>query len=178
MFNLFKSRGDHIPNKHLGETKKMGIMEDDYTIAERKARDLASLRGQSPADTFIDANGDRVHIGQLNGQTEQLLKEARESISKEKKIDTKLGAEEDINDNFPPAGKLNKKFYKAGDDYYDPRRTPVDNFKTNSPAKRRLDVRQDRKVREEQKWTTVEREDSFYESDLVDEEIKDKLNKE
>jgi len=176
MFNIFKTKNERTPNKYIGETKKMGIMEDDYTIAMRKEKELASLRGQSPADTFTYADGERIHIDQLNGQTEQLLKEARKSISKEIEETTKLGAEEDINENFPPAGKLNKKLYKAGDDYYDPRRTPVDNLRTNSPAKRRLDTQKTKKAHEEQNWAPVEREDSFYEPDLIDEDIKNKLN--
>ncbi len=72
------------PNQHVGETKKMGIMEDDYTIAERKKRDLDFLKGNSKEDTFRDSEGYEMPISKLNGQTEQLLREAREAIKKEK----------------------------------------------------------------------------------------------
>jgi len=93
MFNLFKSKGDHIPNKHIGETKKMGIMEDDYTIAERKKRDLDFLKGNSKEDTFRDSEGYEMPISKLNGQTEALLRQAREGIKQEIAGDKKMTEE-------------------------------------------------------------------------------------
>jgi hypothetical protein len=175
---MFKSKNgsELVTNKHIGETKKMGIMEDDYTIAERKARDLASLRGQSPTDTFIDASGNKIPVSQLNGQTEQLLREARESIKAESLKGQNLIKAKDISDNFPPTGKLNKKLYIKTDLYNDKFPESSENLKTNSPAKRRLDVKKTRKAHEEQNWSPIEKEDDFmFETELVNEKLNEKM---
>ena len=71
------------PNQHIGETKKMGIMEDDYTIAQRRERELAELKTESQGDFFTDKDGHKTPIQNLNGQTEALLRQAREDIKKE-----------------------------------------------------------------------------------------------
>jgi len=176
MFNIFKSKKEYVPNQRVGETKKMGIVEDDYTIAERRARDLAELTRESKGDTFIDASGEKAYIGQLNGQTEQLLREARESIKAEALKGKNLVKAKDISDNFPPTGKLNKKLYIKSDLYNDKFPESSENLKTNSPAKRRLDVKKTRKAHEEQNWSPVEKEDDFmFESELVNEKLNEKM---
>ncbi len=81
------------PNQHIGETKKMGIMEDDYTITQRRERELAELQTESQGDFFTDKNGRKTPIQNLNGQTEALLRQAREDIKKEI-ADNKKMAEE------------------------------------------------------------------------------------
>ena len=176
MFKIKKIENDYTPNKHIGETKKMGITEDDYTLAVRRERDLAELTQESKGDTFIDANGEKAFIGQLNGQTEQLLREARESIKAESLKGQNLIKAKDISDNFPPTGKLNKKLYIRTDLYNDKFPESSENLKTNSPAKRRLDVKKTRKAHEEQNWSPVEKEDDFmFESDLVNEKLNEKM---
>jgi len=97
MFNIFKTK-EHIANKHVGETRKMGIMEDDYTIAMRREKELAALNSDRKEDTFRDSEGHEMPISQLNGQTEALLRQARAGIRKEM-ADHKKMAEESLEEN-------------------------------------------------------------------------------
>ncbi|MEI6529605.1 MAG: hypothetical protein WCN88_04420 [Candidatus Falkowbacteria bacterium] len=151
MFNVFRAKDkDYVPNQHVGETKKMGIFEDAYTIAERKRKAQNDLsKGESGDDTFIDFAGRKTPIKDLNGQTEQLLSEARSAIRAEIYNNEELKNEEDIENNFPSAGKLNKKLYQKIDPpgLYGPSE-PKDNLLTESPVKKRLEIRQTRKALE------------------------------
>jgi hypothetical protein len=111
MFKIFKAKREYIPNQHLGETKKLEIMEDDYTIAERRKKDLDFLKGESREDTFRDSDGYEMPISQLNGQTETLLRQAREGIKQEIANNKKL-VEESSEENDETVESIKNKLRK------------------------------------------------------------------
>ncbi len=136
MFNIFKSqekstnesetKKEYIPNRHVGETKKMGIYEDDYTIAERKRKLTEAVKIDSKDNLFIDASGRKTKISDLNGQTKQLLAEARSAIQEEAATTNDLKIEGDIEENDETVeilkNKIRRSIHKAD------HRTSMDNF--------------------------------------------------
>jgi len=120
MFNIFKTKNERTPNKYIGETKKMGIMEDDYTIAMRKEKELASLKSEAREDTFRDSEGNEMPISKLNGQTEALLRQAREGIKQEIAGDKKMAEESAGEDEETIAILKNKIQEEKNKEYHYP----------------------------------------------------------
>jgi|GEM_PF-1225352 len=67
-----------VTNRHLGVRKTTEEFEDEYTRKQAAETEYLKRVG-----SFINADGREMPIGRLNGQTKQLLKEAREAIQEE-----------------------------------------------------------------------------------------------
>lgn len=108
-------------NRHIGAQKTTGEFKDAYTIkqeAENLEKDY-----ENRDNFYIDTDGQKTPISQLNGQTKRLLKETREAIQKEAAANKKMkraeptGTEEDT----PEAAKneasaqKNKKYNRNKD---------------------------------------------------------------
>lgn len=72
---------DYIPNQKIDNRKTTEEFKDDYTVKLKAEKE--QIWGDRKPDFFIDAEGNKIPIDRLNGQTEELLEEAQESINKE-----------------------------------------------------------------------------------------------
>ncbi len=177
-----KRQTKYTPNRNIGGRVTTEEFEDDYT---RKTR-AEKLQASSDYKTgyFIDANGNKTPIEQLNGQTERLLKEARESLARELDSNQSPAEEEDDNQtpeaaknelkeekfkNWHPNLKSIEKFYSQSHIHYD---NETDKTKTGNiglykhnpklnpgaPESRKERRRQSKKTKEENKWQPVDSE--------------------
>ncbi|MFA5023661.1 MAG: hypothetical protein WC523_01720 [Patescibacteria group bacterium] len=136
----------YVPNQNIGKSEKMGIIEDEYTKAQRLEK-LKSVQ-ENQGDFFTDKDGNKFKISELNGQTKKLLQKAREDLKNKNWNNDQLKEADDPGDNFPPGGRLPHKLYQE-EIVYPHHRDPKDNLKTLSPAKRRLNVKGERSAKEE-----------------------------
>ncbi len=81
-----KDKKDYVPNKRLNGRKTVEEFEDEYVKKTQAAKNY----GQKP-EVFTDADGRSTPIEQLDGQTERLLREARQSIQEEIVNNKRLG---------------------------------------------------------------------------------------
>jgi|GEM_PF-5545659 len=145
MFNPFRQEA-YTPNKP--ERKTVETFEDAYTIAERKRKLKADLNDEENTEpVYTDKAGRKIPVSQLNGESERLLRRDVAKMQEEWSENLALKKEEDISEDFPPGGKLNKKlnpdFVPTWHD--EPDQTNSENLKTYSPARHRHDIRETRK---------------------------------
>lgn len=131
---------DYIPNRTTSGRVTTGEFEDEYT-RQTRAEKFWGNSDRTKDHLFIDAQGNETPIDQLNEHEEVLLTEARESIAQEIAKTERLTELGELGEETEEAMKGRAK---SLDIWYDPPRQKVDNLKTNSPAKRRLDIRKTR----------------------------------
>lgn len=191
MFNIFKPK-NYVSNQYVGETKKMEIFEDAYTIAERKRKAQENLsKGEAGDDTFIDFAGKKTPIKDLNGQTEQLLSEARSAIRDEIFTNEEL-KEEGIGDDDVITSEMAKNEIRVKKDkesiapgakwdffsgqYVHGEKKKLGLYRYNSklnagaPENIKENRRRTKKAHEEINWKSTADEDSINKMDLISED--------
>jgi hypothetical protein len=145
---MLRENGTHIPGSKGRET--MGTFEDSYTQATKKEKILSELNKDDnvKGDFYIDADGNKIPLSEIAFLGEDLLQKARADIQAEIDKENSLkAAGKDVNEKLL-GGKLKKTLYQE-DRSWDPNsgtRSTHDNLKTESPAKRKEDVRKTRKA--------------------------------
>lgn len=172
------------PNSHIGGRVTTEEFEDDYTKKMRAEKILASQEEDNKNDYFIDADGRKTPIEQLNGQTEKLLREARDSLTREF-AGNRDSAQEETNNQTPEMAKNDLRqekfkdwnpglkslaaFHSKTSAHYDTETGKIKkknlglykhNPKLNpgSPENRKERRRRSRKLSEENKWQPGENE--------------------